>query len=109
MLANISSFTVFKIAFTVNPPKWCKITDVSPTITFIGLQVLSHFRDGKLSPTELCTKCLERLRKVKQLNAFISELPENALSAADNSSLRLRNGKCIVYCYKHLLSSGPIF
>ncbi|XP_041354976.1 glutamyl-tRNA(Gln) amidotransferase subunit A, mitochondrial-like [Gigantopelta aegis] len=52
-------------------------------------EVLSRFKDGKVSPTELCTKCLERLRKVRELNAFISELPEKVQSEASRSSQRL--------------------
>lgn len=50
------------------------------------------FREGKISPTELCKKCLNRIKKTQHLNAFITVTEELSLKQAQQSEIRLSQG-----------------
>lgn len=39
----------------------------------IHLQAVKQVKQGKLSATEICEKCIERASKIRELNAFITE------------------------------------
>uniref|UniRef100_A0A1A8H4V9 Glutamyl-tRNA(Gln) amidotransferase subunit A, mitochondrial n=1 Tax=Nothobranchius korthausae TaxID=1143690 RepID=A0A1A8H4V9_9TELE len=49
-------------------------------------------REGRISPTELCRKCLNRIKKTQHLNAYISVTEELSLKQAEQSETRLRQG-----------------
>uniref|UniRef100_A0A8D0D6A9 Glutamyl-tRNA(Gln) amidotransferase subunit A, mitochondrial n=1 Tax=Sander lucioperca TaxID=283035 RepID=A0A8D0D6A9_SANLU len=47
---------------------------------------------GRISPTELCRKCLNRIKKTQHLNAYISVTEELALKQAQEAESRLLQG-----------------
>jgi len=47
---------------------------------------------GSLSAPQLCEACLKRLDKTKELNAFITPLPELALQSAEAAQQRIIKG-----------------
>uniref|UniRef100_A0A8D0D8X0 Glutamyl-tRNA(Gln) amidotransferase subunit A, mitochondrial n=1 Tax=Sander lucioperca TaxID=283035 RepID=A0A8D0D8X0_SANLU len=49
-------------------------------------------REGRISPTELCRKCLNRIKKTQHLNAYISVTEELALKQAQEAESRLLQG-----------------
>ncbi|XP_029316115.1 glutamyl-tRNA(Gln) amidotransferase subunit A, mitochondrial [Cottoperca gobio] len=49
-------------------------------------------REGKISPTELCRKCLNRIKKTQHLNAYITVTEELALKQAQEAETRLLQG-----------------
>ncbi|KAJ8289360.1 hypothetical protein GJAV_G00000410 [Gymnothorax javanicus] len=55
-------------------------------------EVSKAFRDGQISPSELCQKCLNRIRKTKHLNAYISVMEETALEQAAAADERFSRG-----------------
>ncbi|XP_037551314.1 glutamyl-tRNA(Gln) amidotransferase subunit A, mitochondrial [Nematolebias whitei] len=55
-------------------------------------EVSLAFREGKISPTELCKKCLNRIKKTQHLNAFITVTEELSLKQAQQSEIRLSQG-----------------
>ncbi|KAI5616417.1 glutamyl-tRNA(Gln) amidotransferase subunit A, mitochondrial [Silurus asotus] len=56
-------------------------------------QVSAALRDGKLSATELCRRCLQRIKKTRHLNAYISVTEELAMRQAQEADHRLLRGK----------------
>lgn len=50
------------------------------------------FREGRISPTELCKKCLERIKKTRHINAYITVTEELALQQAQQAEARLLKG-----------------
>ncbi|MEQ2167225.1 hypothetical protein GOODEAATRI_001905 [Goodea atripinnis] len=58
----------------------------------IVLEVSVAFREGRISPTELCRKCLNRIKKTQRLNAYITVIEELSLKQAQQSEARLRQG-----------------
>ncbi|XP_028995374.1 glutamyl-tRNA(Gln) amidotransferase subunit A, mitochondrial [Betta splendens] len=50
------------------------------------------FREGRLSPTEVCRSCLNRIKKTQHLNAYISVTEELALKQAQEAETRLSQG-----------------
>ncbi|XP_020775358.1 glutamyl-tRNA(Gln) amidotransferase subunit A, mitochondrial [Boleophthalmus pectinirostris] len=49
-------------------------------------------REGKISPVELCRKCLNRIKKTQHINAYISVTEEQALTRAQEAESRLVKG-----------------
>ncbi|XP_068608046.1 glutamyl-tRNA(Gln) amidotransferase subunit A, mitochondrial isoform X2 [Brachionichthys hirsutus] len=47
------------------------------------------FREGRMSPTELCRKTLDRIKRTRRLNAFISVAEDTALKQAEEAETRL--------------------
>ncbi|XP_075883720.1 glutamyl-tRNA(Gln) amidotransferase subunit A, mitochondrial [Nelusetta ayraudi] len=58
-------------------------------------EVSAALREGRVSPTELCRKCLNRIRKTKHLNAYITVTEESAIKQAREAETRLLQGKPI--------------
>ncbi|KAK2843853.1 hypothetical protein Q7C36_012068 [Tachysurus vachellii] len=56
-------------------------------------EVSAALREGKLSATELCRKCLQRIKKTRHLNAYISVTEEVAMKQAQEADGRLLRGK----------------
>lgn len=50
-------------------------------------------REGRISPTELCRKCLNRIKKTQHLNAFITVTEEQALAQAQQAEIRHCEGR----------------
>lgn len=57
-----------------------------------GPQVSLALREGRISPTELCRKCLNQIRKTQHLNAYITVTEEIALRQAQEAETRLLQG-----------------
>ncbi|XP_044021562.1 glutamyl-tRNA(Gln) amidotransferase subunit A, mitochondrial isoform X1 [Siniperca chuatsi] len=55
-------------------------------------EVSLALREGRISPTELCRKCLNRIRKTQHLNAYITVTEELALTQAREAETRLLQG-----------------
>ncbi|XP_041828710.1 glutamyl-tRNA(Gln) amidotransferase subunit A, mitochondrial [Melanotaenia boesemani] len=55
-------------------------------------EVSLAFREGRISPTELCRKCLNRIKKTQHLNAYITVTEELSLKQAQQSETRLQQG-----------------
>ncbi|XP_072221458.1 glutamyl-tRNA(Gln) amidotransferase subunit A, mitochondrial [Leuresthes tenuis] len=55
-------------------------------------EVSVAFREGRISPTELCRKCLNRIKKTQHLNAYITVTEELSLKQAQESETRLLEG-----------------
>ena len=49
-------------------------------------------REGKISPIELCRKCLNRIKKTQHLNAYITVTEQQALKQAEEAESRLLQG-----------------
>ncbi|XP_060789261.1 glutamyl-tRNA(Gln) amidotransferase subunit A, mitochondrial [Neoarius graeffei] len=56
-------------------------------------EVCAALREGKLSATELCRKCLQRIKKTRHLNAYITVTEELAVKQAQEADDRLLRGK----------------
>ncbi|KAM6969087.1 glutamyl-tRNA(Gln) amidotransferase subunit A, mitochondrial [Tautogolabrus adspersus] len=56
-------------------------------------EVSLALREGRISPTELCRKCLNRIKKTQHLNAYITVTEELALKQAQEAETRLLQGK----------------
>ncbi|CDQ68689.1 unnamed protein product [Oncorhynchus mykiss] len=55
-------------------------------------EVSLALREGRISPTELCRKCLDRIKKTHYLNAYITVTEELALKQAQEAESRLLKG-----------------
>ncbi|XP_056282370.1 glutamyl-tRNA(Gln) amidotransferase subunit A, mitochondrial [Pseudoliparis swirei] len=55
-------------------------------------EVSAALREGRISPTELCRNCLNRIKKTQHLNAYIAVTEELALKQAAEAEARLRRG-----------------
>ncbi|KAM3871327.1 glutamyl-tRNA(Gln) amidotransferase subunit A, mitochondrial [Diretmus argenteus] len=55
-------------------------------------EVSLALREGRISPTELCRKCLNRIKKTQHLNAYITVTEELALKQAQEAESRLLQG-----------------
>ncbi|XP_062378803.1 glutamyl-tRNA(Gln) amidotransferase subunit A, mitochondrial [Sardina pilchardus] len=55
-------------------------------------EVSRALREGQLSPTELCRKCLNRIKRTRHLNAYITVTEETAMRQAQEAEARLQNG-----------------
>lgn len=78
-------------------------------------QVSLALREGRISPTELCRKCLDRIKKTHYLNAYITVTEELALKQAQEAESRLLKGVCflslclylfVYVCCMHVLYSA---
>ncbi|XP_064912697.1 glutamyl-tRNA(Gln) amidotransferase subunit A, mitochondrial isoform X2 [Columba livia] len=56
-------------------------------------QVSAALRDGHVTPTELCQRCLSLIKSTKFLNAYITVAEESALKQAEESEERYRRGQ----------------
>ncbi|XP_022605805.1 glutamyl-tRNA(Gln) amidotransferase subunit A, mitochondrial isoform X2 [Seriola dumerili] len=55
-------------------------------------EVSLALREGRISPTELCRRCLNRIKNTQHLNAYITVTEELALKQALESETRLLQG-----------------
>ena len=69
---------------------------------FWNVQFADKLRRGSLSAPELCEFCLKRLNKTRELNAFITPLPESAIRSAEDAQQRILQG---FFCDTSLFSS----
>ncbi|XP_068574244.1 glutamyl-tRNA(Gln) amidotransferase subunit A, mitochondrial-like [Cebidichthys violaceus] len=58
----------------------------------LDYEVSAALREGRISPTELCRKCLNRIKKTQHLNAYITVTEELALKQAREAEARLLRG-----------------
>uniref|UniRef100_A0A493TQX6 Glutamyl-tRNA(Gln) amidotransferase subunit A, mitochondrial n=1 Tax=Anas platyrhynchos platyrhynchos TaxID=8840 RepID=A0A493TQX6_ANAPP len=56
-------------------------------------QVSAALKEGQVTPTELCHKCLALIKSTKLLNAYITVAEETALKQAEESEERYRRGQ----------------
>ncbi|XP_048831509.1 glutamyl-tRNA(Gln) amidotransferase subunit A, mitochondrial [Brienomyrus brachyistius] len=56
-------------------------------------EVSQAMREGSMSPTELCRRCLEQVKSTSYLNAYITVAEEQALRLAQESEVRFLKGK----------------
>lgn len=56
------------------------------------MQVSAALKEGQVTPTELCHKCLALIKSTKLLNAYITVAEETALKQAEESEERYRRG-----------------
>lgn len=55
-------------------------------------QISLALKEGEISPTELCQKCLNRIKKSHHLNAFVTVTEEQAVRQAQEAETRLLQG-----------------
>uniref|UniRef100_A0A4W6C0T2 Glutamyl-tRNA(Gln) amidotransferase subunit A, mitochondrial n=1 Tax=Lates calcarifer TaxID=8187 RepID=A0A4W6C0T2_LATCA len=55
-------------------------------------EVSLALREGRISPTELCRRCLNRIKKTRHLNAYLTVTEELALKQAQEAEARLLQG-----------------
>lgn len=53
---------------------------------------MGQLRRGEVNAADLCDRCLQRARKLKELNVFITETPEVAQKQAEQAQLRQEKG-----------------
>ncbi|XP_050750798.1 glutamyl-tRNA(Gln) amidotransferase subunit A, mitochondrial isoform X2 [Gymnogyps californianus] len=56
-------------------------------------EVSAALREGRVTPTELCQRCLALIKSTKFLNAYITVAEETALKQAEESEKRYRRGQ----------------
>ncbi|XP_048155139.1 glutamyl-tRNA(Gln) amidotransferase subunit A, mitochondrial isoform X3 [Corvus hawaiiensis] len=66
-----------------------------PAVLKDGLrsQVSAALKEGQVTPTELCQRCLARIKSTKFLNAYITVAEETALKQAEESEERYKRGQ----------------
>lgn len=55
-------------------------------------QVSAALKEGRVTPTELCQRCLALIKSTKFLNAYITVAEETALKQAEESEERYKRG-----------------
>ncbi|XP_051031547.1 glutamyl-tRNA(Gln) amidotransferase subunit A, mitochondrial [Phodopus roborovskii] len=58
-------------------------------------EVSAALKQGQVTPTELCKKCLSLIKKTKYLNAYITVSEEVALKQAEESEKRYKQGQSL--------------
>ncbi|XP_075800559.1 glutamyl-tRNA(Gln) amidotransferase subunit A, mitochondrial isoform X2 [Microtus pennsylvanicus] len=58
-------------------------------------EVSAALKQGQVTPTELCKKCLSLIKKTKYLNAYITVSEEVALKQAEESERRYKQGQSL--------------
>ncbi|NWH17542.1 GATA amidotransferase, partial [Grus americana] len=58
----------------------------------VRFQVSAALKEGHVTPTELCQRCLSLIKSTKFLNAYITVAEETALKQAEESEKRYRRG-----------------
>lgn len=58
-------------------------------------QVSAALKDGRVTPTELCQRCLALIKTTKFLNAYITVAEETALKQAEESEKRYKRGMLV--------------
>ncbi|CAO2627836.1 Glutamyl-tRNA(Gln) amidotransferase subunit A, mitochondrial [Lemmus lemmus] len=58
-------------------------------------EVSAALKQGQVTPTELCRKCLSLIKKTKYLNAYITVSEEVALKQAEESERRYKQGQSL--------------
>ncbi|KAL1770387.1 hypothetical protein HispidOSU_023465 [Sigmodon hispidus] len=58
-------------------------------------EVSAALKQGQVTPTELCRKCLSLIKKTKYLNAYITVSEEVALKQAEESEKRYKAGQSL--------------
>lgn len=88
-------FHLFYVRFMGNFTHWIPIQtffQTLPSDVALCFQVSSAFREGTISPTELCRKCLKLISKTQHLNSYITVTEELALRQAAEAERRLLQG-----------------
>ncbi|XP_067310686.1 glutamyl-tRNA(Gln) amidotransferase subunit A, mitochondrial [Pseudorasbora parva] len=70
-------------------------TAFRPVTAMLGLsikEVSQALRDGKVSATELCRKCINQIKRTRYLNAYITITEETAMEQAQRADNRFRTG-----------------
>ncbi|XP_055027358.2 glutamyl-tRNA(Gln) amidotransferase subunit A, mitochondrial [Misgurnus anguillicaudatus] len=70
----------------------------SPAAAMLSLsirEVSQALKEGRVSATELCKKCINQIQRTKSLNAYITITEEQAIEQAQQADNRLRNGKSL--------------
>lgn len=103
MVVNVISAPVPFSLWHVRMPLWGTRSQLHSCTAV--LQVSLALREGRISPTELCRKCLNRIKKTKHLNAYITVTEKSALKQAQEAETRLLQGSWV-----HLdVSVCPVF
>lgn len=55
-------------------------------------QVSAALKEGRVTPTELCQRCLALIKSTKFLNAYITVAEDTALKQAEESEERYKRG-----------------
>ncbi|OBS78498.1 hypothetical protein A6R68_19116 [Neotoma lepida] len=74
-------------------------------------EVSAALKQGQVTPTELCKKCLSLIKKTKYLNAYITVSEEVALKQAEESEKRYKQGYIPPYnatVVQRLLDQGAL-
>lgn len=71
----------------------------------MSFQVSTALKEGQVSPTELCQRCLSLIKATKCLNAYITVTEDTALRQAEESEKRYRRGKLACLYLLYLLKS----
>lgn len=58
-------------------------------------EISAALKEGRVSPTELCQRCLSFIKATKFLNAYITIAEETALKQAEESEERYRRGQIL--------------
>ncbi|XP_006840058.1 PREDICTED: glutamyl-tRNA(Gln) amidotransferase subunit A, mitochondrial [Chrysochloris asiatica] len=61
----------------------------------VKITVSAGLKQGQITPTELCQKCLSLIKKTKFLNAYITVTEEVALKQAEESEKRYSKGQSL--------------
>lgn len=92
--ASLGSFPQRGSRFLPVPPR----SGLShPAVLKDGLrsQVAAALKEGQVTPTELCQRCLALIRSTKFLNAYITVAEETALKQAEESEERYKRGMLV--------------
>lgn len=66
----------------------CYPSPVTYMILVSFFQAVHKLRDGSITAKDLCEKCIERLNKTQQLNAFITETVDVSRDSAAGTDKR---------------------
>lgn len=61
----------------------------------LRFQVSAALKEGRVTPTELCQRCLALIKSTKFLNAYITVAEETALKQAEESEERYKRGMLV--------------
>lgn len=72
-------------------------------------QVSAALKEGHVTPTELCQRCLALIKSTKFLNAYITVAEETALKQAEESEKRYRTGMfLLILVFKKLFRRSSL-
>lgn len=92
VISNTYAFLLVKTFALKRPFEWKSWVTLHHWCLIIFLQVSLALREGRISPTELCRRCLNRIKKTRHLNAYLTVTEELALKQAQEAEARLLQG-----------------